>query len=203
MKKMNQRVTAMIMSMVLVLALAGCGAGTEGDANASENQNAVPRVEVADSAEVLNKVWDTYGDEEKFFVMGGDFDNPVENAAGIFSMENAENMTREMRRVKSAQVTYAVRNTVIDDKEIHEGDIMGIGDHGILAVGASVDTTAVDTLKAMLDEESELVTIYYGADVELKEAEALLEKASAACPDVDIELQDGGQPIYYYLISVE
>ena len=62
MKKMNQRVTAMIMSMVLVLALAGCGAGTEGDANASENQNAVPRVEVADSAEVLNKVWDTYGD---------------------------------------------------------------------------------------------------------------------------------------------
>ena len=83
----------MIMSMVLVLALAGCGAGTEGDANASENQNAVPRVEVADSAEVLNKVWDTYGDEEKFFVMGGDFDNPVENAAGIFSMENAENMT--------------------------------------------------------------------------------------------------------------
>lgn len=93
MKKMNQRVTAMIMSTVLVLALAGCGAGTEGDANASENQNAVPRMEVADSAEVLNKVWDTYGDEEKFFVMGGDFDNPVENAAGIISMENAENMT--------------------------------------------------------------------------------------------------------------
>ncbi len=117
--------------------------------------------------------------------------------------DNLATMTAEMGRVKTGQITYAVRNTVIDDKEIHEGDIMGIGDHGILAVGASVDTTAVDTLKAMLDEESELVTIYYGADVELKEAEALLEKASAACPDVDIELQDGGQPIYYYLISVE
>ena len=97
MKKMNQRVTAMIMSTVLVLALAGCGAETEGDANASENQNAVPRVEVADSAEVLNKVWDTYGDEEKFFVMGGDFDNPVENAAGIIN--KSRRYTNEIKKV--------------------------------------------------------------------------------------------------------
>lgn len=90
---MNRKVTAMMVSMVLALTLAGCGAKTEEGTNVSENQNTAPRVEVADSAEVLNKVWETYGDEEKFFVMGGDFDNPVENAAGIISMENTENMT--------------------------------------------------------------------------------------------------------------
>lgn len=93
MKRMNQKMKTILVGMVFMLALSGCGTKTEDDGNASQNQNAAPRVEVADSADVLNKVWDTYGDEEKFFVMGGDFDNPVENAAGIFSMENAENMT--------------------------------------------------------------------------------------------------------------
>lgn len=117
--------------------------------------------------------------------------------------ENLEAMTEEMSRVKTGQITYAVRNTVIDDMEIHEGDIMGIGDGGMLAVGQSIEGTAIDTLKAMVDEESELVSIYYGSDVKPEEAEAVLAKAKEACPDCEIELNDGGQPIYYYLISVE
>lgn len=117
--------------------------------------------------------------------------------------ENFETMVHEMEHVKTGQVTYAVRNTMIDDMEIHEGDIMGLGDHGMLAVGNSIEKTAIDTLKAMTDEDSELVTIYHGSDVKLEEAERVLEMAKEACPNVEIELQDGGQPIYYYLISVE
>lgn len=117
--------------------------------------------------------------------------------------ENLESMVEEMGRVKTGQITYAVRNTMIDDMEIHEGDIMGIGDKGMLAVGTDVDDTTLDTLNAMLDEDSELVSIYYGSDVEADKAEALLARAQEAFPDVEIELHEGGQPIYYYLISAE
>lgn len=117
--------------------------------------------------------------------------------------ENLETMMEEMGRVKTGQITYAVRNTVIDDMEIHEGDIMGIGDGGMLAVGTSVDGVALDTLQEMLDEDSELATIYYGSDVKLEEAKALYTKAQEAFPEIEMELQEGGQPIYYYLISVE
>ena len=117
--------------------------------------------------------------------------------------ENLETMVREMERVKTGQVTYAVRNTMIDDMEIREGDIMGLGDQGMLAVGQSIEGTTVDTLKAMVDEDSELVTIYYGSDVSREDANRVLAMLQDACPDVEIELQEGGQPIYYYLISVE
>lgn len=117
--------------------------------------------------------------------------------------ENLETMVREMERVKTGQVTYAVRNTMIDDMEIREGDIMGLGDQGMLAVGQSIEGTTVNTLKAMVDEDSELVTIYYGSDVSREEADRVLAMVQEACPDVEIELQEGGQPIYYYLISVE
>lgn len=117
--------------------------------------------------------------------------------------ENLAAMVEEMGRVKTGQITYAVRNTVIDDMEIHEGDIMGIGDHGMLAVSTSLEKATIDTLKAMLDEDSELVTVYYGSDVTAEDAEALTAKLQESCPDVEIELQEGGQPIYYYLISVE
>ena len=117
--------------------------------------------------------------------------------------ENKENMIEEMKRVKTAQITYAVRNTMIDDKEINEGDIMGIADKGIAAVGKDIEETALETLKTMLDEESELVTVYYGADVDETSAEGFLEKVQEICPDCEVELQFGGQPIYYYLISVE
>ena len=117
--------------------------------------------------------------------------------------ENLAAMVEEMGRVKTGQITYAVRNTVIDDMEIHEGDIMGIGDHGMLAVSTGLEKATIDTLKAMLDEDSELVTVYYGSDVTAEDAEALTAKLQESCPDVEIELQEGGQPIYYYLISVE
>jgi hypothetical protein len=117
--------------------------------------------------------------------------------------ENLETMTQEMARVKTGQITYAVRNTMIDDKEIKEGDIMGIADKGILAVGQSIEDTALDTVKAMLDDEAELVTVYYGADVEESTAEELLAKLQEVCEGCEVELQFGGQPIYYYLISIE
>ena len=87
--------------------------------------------------------------------------------------------------------------------EIHQGDIMGIGDHGMLSVGKTIGKTAVETLKAMIDEESELVSIYYGAEVKPEDAQALLAQAQEACPGCEVELHDGGQPIYYYMISVE
>lgn len=117
--------------------------------------------------------------------------------------ENLESMTEEMSRIKTGQVTYAVRNTVIDDKEIHEGDIMGIGDQGILAVSQSIETTVLETLAAMIDEDCELVSIYYGSDVEESDAESVLEKAQETWPQLEFELQSGGQPIYYYLLSAE
>ncbi len=117
--------------------------------------------------------------------------------------ENKANMIEEMSRVKTGQITYAVRNTMIDDKEITEGDIMGIADKGIVAVGKEVEDTALETIKTMLDDESELVTVYYGADVTEEQAEGFLEKVQEVCGDCDVELQFGGQPIYYYLISVE
>lgn len=117
--------------------------------------------------------------------------------------ENRDNMIREMGGVKTAQVTYAVRHTTIDGREIREGDIMAIGDQGILAVGTSVQSTALEALKAMTDEESELISIYYGSDVTEEEAEKLLALVKEACPGCEVELNRGGQPIYYYLMSVE
>ena len=117
--------------------------------------------------------------------------------------ENTQTMTEEMGNVRTAQITYAVRPTNIDGIDIEEGDIMALGDHGILAVGKSVDGVALEAMKEMLDDESELVTIYYGADVSEHEAKVLEEQAQEQYPDKEIELQYGGQPIYYYLISAE
>lgn len=117
--------------------------------------------------------------------------------------ENTQTMTEEMGNVRTAQITYAVRTTNIDGIDIEEGDIMALGDHGMLAVGKSVDGVALDAMKEMLDEECELVTIYYGADVSEHEAKVLEKQAQEQYPDKEIELQYGGQPIYYYLISAE
>ena len=117
--------------------------------------------------------------------------------------ENTQTMTEEMGNVRTAQITYAVRTTNIDGIDIEEGDIMALGDHGMLAVGKSVDGVALDAMEEMLDEECELVTIYYGADVSEHEAKVLEEQAQEQYPDMEIELQYGGQPIYYYLISAE
>ena len=117
--------------------------------------------------------------------------------------ENLEIMSEEMTCVKTGQITYAVRNTTIDGKEIAEGDIMALGDKGILAVGKEVEETALSALQAMTDSESELITIYYGSDVKEEEAKELFEKAQTEFDGCEIELHDGGQPIYYYLLSVE
>lgn len=116
---------------------------------------------------------------------------------------NAEHMIQEMGRVKSGQVTYAVRDTVIDDKTITEGDIMGISDSGILSVTQSIDSATAELIDALVDEDSELISIYYGEDVAEEDAEALAEQIEEKYPDVDVELQNGGQPIYYYVLSVE
>ena len=117
--------------------------------------------------------------------------------------ENLENMTSEMGRIHTGQITYAVRNTNIDGMEIHEGDIMGIGDSGMLAVGQNVNETVLETLKRLVDDESELISVYSGEDVTEEDATALVEKVQAAFPNCEVELNDGGQPIYYYLLSVE
>lgn len=117
--------------------------------------------------------------------------------------DNLAAMTEEMDNVKTAQITYAVRTTNIDGMEIEEGDIMAIGDHGMLAAGKSVERVAMDALKCMLDDDCELVTVYYGSDVVENAAKALVSQAEQMYPDKEIELQYGGQPIYYYMISAE
>lgn len=117
--------------------------------------------------------------------------------------ENAAAMEEEISRVKTGQLTYAVRDTHIDDKVIHAGDIMGVGDHAILAVGKEIDPVACETVGLMVDEESELISIYYGEDMNEEEAEGLRELIAQQYPDCDVELNYGGQPIYYYIISVE
>lgn len=119
------------------------------------------------------------------------------------SRENAETMEESISKVRTGQITYAVRDTRLDEKEIHEGDMMGIGDHGILAVGRDRIQVAMDTVARMMDDESEVISVYYGADVSSEEAEELLEKIEGEYPDCEVELNRGGQPIYYYIISVE
>ena len=116
---------------------------------------------------------------------------------------NFETMQEGIKNVKTGQVTYAVRDTKIDDKVIHEGDIMGIGDQGILSVGQSVEETTKSMLSQMVDEDTELISIYYGQDVLAEDAERLAETIGEKYPDADVDLHSGGQPIYYYVLSVE
>lgn len=121
----------------------------------------------------------------------------------ISAEENEEVMLEEIKNVKTGQITYAVRDTHIDDKEIHKDDIMGIGDSGILAVGTEIADTTKAMLAELVDDDSELVSIYYGADVSEEDAMQLTEEIEALYPNVDIDTHFGGQPIYYYVISVE
>ena len=117
--------------------------------------------------------------------------------------ENAERMSEELGTVKTGQVTYAVRDTVIDDKEIKQDDFLGIGDQGILSVGKELETTVLDMIEQLIDEDSAIVSIYYGEDAREDAANAIGEKITEAHPDVEVEVHYGGQPIYYYVISVE
>ena len=121
----------------------------------------------------------------------------------ISAEDNEAAMLEEIGRVKTGQVTYAVRDTQIDDKEIKQGDYMGIGDKGILAVGTDMRAITLEMVDEMMDDSLELISIYYGCDVEEADAESLRDAVAEKYPDCDVELQYGGQPIYYYVISAE
>lgn len=117
--------------------------------------------------------------------------------------DNKEAMIDSMSYIKTGEITYAVRDTVIDDKEIREGDIMGIGDEGILSVGQDIVETTVDMIKSMKDEDSEIVSVYYGQEVTEEDANSLADKISEELPELEVEVYSGGQPVYYYITSVE
>ena len=116
---------------------------------------------------------------------------------------NMEAMQEAIKNVKTGQVTYAVRDTKIDDKVIHEGDIMGIGDQGILSVSQSVEETTKDMLARLVSEDSELISLYYGQDIREEDAAKFAQTVEELYPDVDVDVHMGGQPIYYYVLSVE
>ena len=117
--------------------------------------------------------------------------------------ENTDKMTDGMKYTKSGEVTYAVRDTVIDGKNISQGNIMGIGDNGIISVCDSVDRAVLEMLNNLVDEDTSIISLYYGADVGENDAKALSKKISDTYSGLDVELQFGGQPVYYYLLSVE
>ena len=117
--------------------------------------------------------------------------------------ENSEAMKEALGYVKSGQVTYAVRDTSFEGREIHESDIMGISDKGIVAVGPSVSDTALEMIETMVDEDSGLLSIYYGSDMKEEDAQELADRFSEKFPLIDVEIHYGGQPIYYYVVSVE
>lgn len=124
-------------------------------------------------------------------------------APDMTAEENEAVMLEEIQNVKTGQVTYAVRDTTIDEKEIHKDDIMGIGDAGILAVGQEIAETTKEMVAQLVDEDSALLSIYYGEEVEEDVANALAEEFASLYPDLDIDIHFGGQPIYYYVLAVE
>ncbi len=117
--------------------------------------------------------------------------------------DNLDVMTQEMKRVRSGEVTYAIRDTSVDGKHIAQGDLMGIGDDTILSVGKNLRATTLDLIEQLMYDEAELISLYYGAEVTEAEAEALAEEIGKKYPQVDIEAHAGGQPIYYYILSIE
>ncbi len=117
--------------------------------------------------------------------------------------QNAEIMKEGLEQIRTGQVTYAVRDTHLDDKEIKEGNIMGIGDHAILSVGEDIAEVTKEMIGCMMDDESELISVYYGADISEETAQKLGEELMEAYPDCEVEVYFGGQPIYYYVVSVE
>lgn len=117
--------------------------------------------------------------------------------------ENEANLTEELKYVASGEITYAVRDTTIDDKEIKSGDYMGIGDAGILAVDKDIEDVMINMLKQMVTDESAIITLYYGEDVKKKDAKNIAKKVMETYDSVEVELQKGGQPVYFYVVSVE
>ena len=121
----------------------------------------------------------------------------------VSAEENQEAMVEAISTVKTGQVTYAVRDTEIDGFEIKQNDYMGIGDKSILAVGTDMNTVTLEMLDKMIDEDTEMVSIYFGSDSSEDDASVIAEAIEEKYPDVDVEVNEGGQPIYYYVISVE
>ena len=117
--------------------------------------------------------------------------------------ENAENMTKSIKSVKTGQITYAVRDTMIDNIEIHKDDIIGLGDNGMLADGTDINDVAFETVCKMMSEDSELISIYYGQEIDEARAKELCDRLSEEFPSVDVEVNAGNQPVYYYFLSVE
>ena len=117
--------------------------------------------------------------------------------------ENEEAMKEAIRSVQTSQITYSIRDTSVDNVEIHKGDIMAVGDSGILCVGKSVSDVAVGSVEKMMGEEAELISVYYGEGFSAEDAEKLQQRLQEQYPDCDVELNDGGQPVYYCIISVE
>lgn len=123
--------------------------------------------------------------------------------SGRSAAENAESMEEEMQLIKSGQVTYAVRDTNMDGKDIKQGDFMGLTDKTIVSVGSDLQGTAKELIESLLDEDSKLVSLYYGSDATKEQAEQLAEDIEKTHEDVEVEVQYGGQPVYSYFISVE
>jgi DAK2 domain fusion protein YloV len=119
------------------------------------------------------------------------------------SRENAKLMMKEITNVHSGEITYAVRDTTINDKVIHKGDYMGIGDEGILSVNPDIEIAMLDLVRAISTEDSSLVSVYYGKDVKKKDLNRITEALKKEFPDMEFEIRDGGQPVYHYVISVE
>jgi DAK2 domain fusion protein YloV len=117
--------------------------------------------------------------------------------------ENKEHMISEMSKVKTGQVTYAVRDTELDGKVIKENDIMGIGDEGIVSVGKDIKETTIDMIKNLIDDDKELVSIYYGKEVKEEDAMEISAALSEEYPEIEFEVNYGGQPVYYYVVSIE
>ncbi len=117
--------------------------------------------------------------------------------------DNEARMLEEIAHVKTGQVTYAVRDTVIDDKQIAMGDYMGIADAGIVAVNTDMEQVFIDMLKTMVDEESAIISIYYGSEVTEEAAQSIGAKVESEFPGIEVDVQEGGQPVYYYTVSVE
>ena len=122
---------------------------------------------------------------------------------GSSADENEQTMIEAIGTVKTGEITYAVRDTNIDDHDIRKGDFMGIGDKKILSVGTDMDQVVIEMITAMVDDSSELISLYYGADVSDGDAGALKDKIAERFPGLDVDIQRGGQPVYYYITSVE
>ena len=116
---------------------------------------------------------------------------------------NREEMMEAISTVSTGEVTFAVRDTRYNGLSIHKGDIIGLDDDGICAVGKTVDEVAVDLLSSIVDDEKGMITLFWGHDVTEEDANALTEEISVRFPDLEVECQRGGQPLYYYIFSVE